>query len=537
MVATWAATGSMLQGRADDQTATLLPDGRVLVAGVPPVSAELYDPASGTWNATGGMLGARGLHTATLLPDGTVLVAGGSMSGLVSTERYDPATDTWTATGSMGVGRVGHVATLLGDGRVLVTGGQDGAGVVLASAELFDPKTGSWTTTGAMLDARVVPTLTQLLDGRVLVAGGQDGAGDHLASAELFDPGTGSWTSAGEMRERRSYGTATRLPDGTVLVAGGGNPERLASAELYDPVAGSWSQTASMREGRSQHMAVLLSDGTVLVGGGDGGSRSEPAELYDPTSGSWADTGSMTEWRASPSATLLQDGTVLVAGGFTLGDGSTAEVYDPDNLAVPATPAPWADRCELGCQGPIAAGTLTSAGFWPGLQLTFADDGWFGTADHPAELQLERSPAVLRFTRDPGATSKADELLAEVPRTPQGLTEWMVENKDMVVSKPATVTIGDGISATTFTVEIADTNVNVDPGCPQGVRSCLSLLWIGEGHTYAIGYGDAVRFYLFNVGSGSEAQTIVATLDAPSIGLVEQLTPEVSRILEGMRLP
>jgi N-acetylneuraminic acid mutarotase len=524
----------MLQARADGQAATLLPDGRVLVTGLPPVSAELYDSRTGSWSAAAPMLEARGYHTATLLGDGRSS-SPGTLRGLDSAEIYDPVADAWSATRSMAVGRAGHVASPLGDGRVLVAGGQDGTEAVIASTEIYDPGTGSWTTAAALSQARLLPTVTQLLDGRVLVTGGQDGAGAALASAELFDPRAGTWTSTGEMHEPRSYGTATRLNDGTVLVAGGG--DRLVSAELFDPDPGTWSRAGLMREGRSQHVAVLLSDGKVLVGGGDGGSRAEPAELYDPSTGSWKDTGAMTEWRASPSATLLQDGRVMVAGGFTQGDGSTAEIYDPGHLAVPATPPPWADRCELGCHGPIAAGTFASTGFWPGMELTFADDAWFDTADYPGELQLEGSGAVLRFLRDPGAPSKADELLADVPRTPQGLTEWMVGNKDMVVSEPETVTLGGGITATTFTLEIADTNENVDPGCPRGVRSCLSLLWIGEGHTYAIGYGDAVRFYPFTVGSGADAHTVVATLDGPSIELVEQLTPEVTSILESMQVP
>jgi Kelch motif len=82
---TWTATGSLTTTRID-HTATLLSNGKVLVAGgfvgtLPnPVlaSAELYDPATGAWSATGSMVHARHLHTATLLHDGRVLVAGGA---------------------------------------------------------------------------------------------------------------------------------------------------------------------------------------------------------------------------------------------------------------------------------------------------------------------------------------------------------------------------------------------------------------------------------------------------------------------------
>ena len=129
---TWEETGSLATGRSD-HTATLLPDGQVLVAGgvdsdlLTLASAELYDPATGTWTATGSLANARFFPTATLLPNGKVLVAGGigDSGRLASAELYDPATGTWTATGSLATARDGHTATLLPNGMVLVAGGLD----------------------------------------------------------------------------------------------------------------------------------------------------------------------------------------------------------------------------------------------------------------------------------------------------------------------------------------------------------------------------------------------------------------------------
>jgi len=89
------------------------------------------------------MAEARGGHTATLLPDGRVLVAGGSpdsvLAGggplltLASAELYDPIRRSWTAAASMDESRFGFAAVLLEDGTVLVAGGWP------ASAELYDP--------------------------------------------------------------------------------------------------------------------------------------------------------------------------------------------------------------------------------------------------------------------------------------------------------------------------------------------------------------------------------------------------------------
>jgi Galactose oxidase, central domain len=192
---TWTATGSLATARGE-HTATLLPNGKVLVAGGEDfvygfgsilASAELYDSASGTWTSTGSLATARYGHTATLLPDGKVLVTGGSGGGssvLASAELYDPASGTWTATGSLGAARFDHTATLLPSDKVLVAGGVNSSGF-LVSAELYDPASGTWTATGSLAAARDGHTATLLPNSNVLVAGGRNSSG-ALASAELY---------------------------------------------------------------------------------------------------------------------------------------------------------------------------------------------------------------------------------------------------------------------------------------------------------------------------------------------------------------
>jgi hypothetical protein len=247
---TFTATGSMTTVRFSP-TAALLNNGKVLVVGgydnstIPNnlFSAELYDPTTGTFTPTGSMTASRVAPTATLLNNGKVLVAGGenvehlsSNIFLDSAELYDPATGTFTATGKMTTARYGSTATLLNNGKVLVAGGVGAVGNP-ASAELYDPATGTFTATGSMTTARNNHTAALLNNGKVLVAGGGIGVGT-LASAELYGPATGTFTTTGTMNAGRYNHTATLLNNSKVLVAAGVDATNapLASAELYEPV-------------------------------------------------------------------------------------------------------------------------------------------------------------------------------------------------------------------------------------------------------------------------------------------------------------
>jgi hypothetical protein len=194
----------MTTGREGHSAVRLL-DGRVLAAGgARPTtfqtlsSAEIYDPAFGTWAATGSMATERccGNPFLTLLADGRVLATGG-YSGIANninpngpqTEIYDPATGLWTPTGSMSVGRGGGTFSLLTDGTVLAAGGYDGATTTTqSSAELWDPATGTWSLTGSLASGRISHTSTVLATGDVLVAAGYfENPRSYLTSAELYE--------------------------------------------------------------------------------------------------------------------------------------------------------------------------------------------------------------------------------------------------------------------------------------------------------------------------------------------------------------
>lgn len=305
-------------------TATLLPSGKVLIAGgsaaVPGNGAELYDPVAGTFSATGVMTASRFHNMATLLATGKVLIAGGDVSDNPTAELYDPDSGTFVATGDMTATRSGESAVLLRDGRVLIAGS-----AVDASAELYDPISGTFTSAGSMTAVRSGPTATLLPSGKVLIAGGEDytaGEGGELilASAEIYDPADGTFSPTGPMSQPRSGHTATLLGNGKVLIAGGAGFSPLlandtySSAEVYDPAAGQFAAVGSMARKRMEHTATLLPSGEVLMVDGD--SYNASADLFDPTTGKFVSAGAMIAPRIGHSATLLPTGAVLIAGGY-----------------------------------------------------------------------------------------------------------------------------------------------------------------------------------------------------------------------------
>jgi N-acetylneuraminic acid mutarotase len=345
---TWVPAGSLVDGR-HEHTATLLSDGRVLIVGGLQeraagsqglASVEVYDPVSGTWSITGSLNSGRAEHTATLLPDGTVLVTGGNAGysgpALASVEIYDPTRGTWSAAPPLSVPRRGHSATRLADGRVLVVGGRFSTNDpdVHASAEIYDPVSGTWSPTGSLLTPREGHSATLLPDSRVLVVGGYYQS--WLASAEVYDAVSGAWREiAAPLACHGVAHTATLVSDGKVLIAGGACASGISGirddAEVYDPATSSWHATTALPAIREAHTATLLPDGTVLIAGGDTGAppRYDSALIYDPAGRVWSPTGSLATGRRNHTATLIRDGTVLVVGG--LGDTKayleSAELY------------------------------------------------------------------------------------------------------------------------------------------------------------------------------------------------------------------
>lgn len=390
----WSATPSMSVPRAQ-QTSTLLPDGKVLVAGgyngfvenvggghVSLASAELFDPATDSWGAAAPMHVGRSDQTATLLDDGDVLVVGGweqpgcCGEGTRTAEVYDPTTDTWTAVAPPPELQVVDTATLLDEGNVLVTGlfGPSEYMPSIGAVE-YRPSSGSWTSVATPPSAAERDRIAVLLPGGdVLLAGGisteqvfepphpVEERQTSYADAEVFDPVADTWTPVAPMRVPRIAPTATILQGGQALVTGGltevspaGAGASLNSTEAFDPASGTWSARAPMAFARGKHSASLLPDGRVLVAGGsDCGSGScigygaasgccaaDTAEIYDPAADAWTATEPVLTL-AEHAASVLPDGSVLISGGnFDFGnthETAAAEIYG--NLPPPVGTSP-----------------------------------------------------------------------------------------------------------------------------------------------------------------------------------------------------
>jgi hypothetical protein len=353
--ATWQAAGTLATARYL-HTATRLEDGRVLVTGgIGPdgaaiASAELWDPATRTFSPAGSLSQARFAHAATLLHDGRVLVVGGiggsldSSAAVDQAEIWDPATGAFEAT-SGPIRAQALTATTLQDGRVLIVGEPVCQVQKVATPPSALPRcpgdvraTWIWSPAGTLVagpalnDERGWHTATLLADGRVLIVGNPQWGIDTPESAEVYDLATNTFNVVGEPRRYISGAqAATLLRDGRVLVTGGDSAEPngrprwfgpLKSAETWDPASGTFSRAGAMELERRAHQSALLPDGRVMVAGGTGVRTSDfidpstqHTEVWDPTTGSFVAGPSMADPRAQFTLTTLLDGSLLAIGG------------------------------------------------------------------------------------------------------------------------------------------------------------------------------------------------------------------------------
>jgi hypothetical protein len=324
----------------------LLANGRVLSWGHGG-SPQVWDPATGSFTAapSPSLLFCTG-HT--FLPDGRLLVAGGHISnghGLPNTNIFDPATGSWQAAAPMAAGRWYPTTTTLPNGEVLVLSGQDESGALNAIPEIWNGSAWRQLTT-ASLSLPNYPRTFVAPDGRVFYAGAAQ------QSRWLDVTGTGRWSLGPQLKfGARSYGSAVMYLPGKILYVGGGSPPT-NTAEVIDlnTPAAQWTYTGSMAYARWNANATLLPTGDVLVTGGTSlADRVNPAgavnvaELWSPATGQWTQLASAAPLlRGYHSTTvLLPDGRVLHSGGGDGGgvpDNFNYELYSPPYLFKGARP-------------------------------------------------------------------------------------------------------------------------------------------------------------------------------------------------------
>jgi hypothetical protein len=298
-------------------TATTLADGRVLVTGGRTAStaatgivlntAEIYDPVTDTWTETAGPMNvARRSHTATLLPGGKVLIAGGgngvsttTSQPIQSVELFDPATGMFTLVGNMTERRSAHSANVLDDGTVLIAGGSNGTGTLFPTntAEIYNPADGSFTPVGPMVTSHLAQLPGKLRDGRI-VWGSSYFNDTHTSSgglitdqSEIYDPVARTFTAIAPMFKQRIDIGAQGLLDGTLLIAGGVTTSPnfpsifQPTSEVYDPATMAWKLSGIMSSGRDEFSGLLLDDGRVMISGGfvsPGAVLLRTVEVYTP---------------------------------------------------------------------------------------------------------------------------------------------------------------------------------------------------------------------------------------------------------------
>lgn len=271
-------------------------------------------------------------HTATLLPSGKILIAGGiNASGpLGSLEVYDPVADSIVTLNTVIVPRFNHSATLLESGDVLLVGGITTGSVSTNSVQVVNPVTDQIYSL-SMSVARTSHTATKLKDGRVMIAGGEN-AGGPISSTEIFSGGAIS--SGPAMGYTRASHSANVLPDGDVLFTMGIGTG-MGNAEIYDYQSGAFGSAIGVWTARLLHKAAETHGGILINGGFDGTNTIFKPEFFNYHTRTFVQLPNSLPVRDAHRSVTLSDGRVFMLGGAKVGVAlETTGVYDPMTLSL-----------------------------------------------------------------------------------------------------------------------------------------------------------------------------------------------------------
>ncbi len=352
--ASWSLTGSLHVARYL-QSVVKLQDGRVAVFGGQsggsadgiPIQTdviEIYDPATGVWSVAGHLQIPREHQTASLLSDGRVLIAGGlsGVSAVASAEIFDPTTDSCTLVAPMQQARYEQQATSLLDGRVMIKGGRIGwwDGTFFAESEIYDPTSNTWTVIEPMHQPRMRALLVQFSDGSILSAAGRNGPLTVAPGSELYDLSTGHWMETDSMKVPTTWLSCVLFPDDRYLATGGFDAllgtlstadSCTATAEWYDKRNARWFFAQSLNQERGEHGSAYLHQEVndslptdmVIVGGGltGGNNYTATCEVLD------VGNSALTKYEAMPMNTASNAGVGLT----TDPTNHDSVIYDANN--------------------------------------------------------------------------------------------------------------------------------------------------------------------------------------------------------------
>lgn len=339
-------TGNMTVVRMQHQAQPLM-TGKIIAFGgitgtgtgfITHKSAELYNPTTGQWTATGSMSIPRTKFASAQLMDGKILAIGGDTNNMwydvASCELYDPLNGTWSPTGNLTASKLGHEAVVLGDGKVLIAGGLP----IGNNAQIYDPVLGTWTNTSNMNISRgLYINLVRLADGKILASGGENSNG--INNAEIYNPITDTWTLVPNTMVGERYSHATIVLDNTsVLLIGSSDFTHNKTSEIYNPSNQTFTATGDMSQIRNFTPAIKLNNGNVLIyGTGDifSPTNTQIIEVYDVASGIWSTQAYSQMGAHYYTMHKLNNGKILVAGGTELA-GVTAKCYLINDLSTQA---------------------------------------------------------------------------------------------------------------------------------------------------------------------------------------------------------
>ena len=167
-----------------------------------------------------------------------------STTAFASAELYDPASGTWTATGSLDTARVWSHGDLAAQRQGAGGQGDMAAAAISRARNSTIRRAGPGPPPAASAPHAVFDTATLLPNGKVLVAGGSVSSTVYLASAELYDPASGTWSATGSLGTARASGT--RRPCCPTAWCWW----LIERGSLYDPASGTWTATGSLGTAR-----------------------------------------------------------------------------------------------------------------------------------------------------------------------------------------------------------------------------------------------------------------------------------------------